>query len=509
MLVKILNSTHPDYDGARLTRLRALIEGGSLWHALKEQLFPKRAVEPSSIYSERKQLLAYTNHAGTVLGLLGALLFAEPPTLEGLTGDYWTALWANSDGAGTPWRRFWRERFQDAQVGQQSFIWVNLPARHPEAPEPANRAEEEQAGYLDAYLVRLQPEQVIDWGEDTRGKLSWVMFRSVTEERPSIEQPRQKKWQWTYIDATVIRRWEWTPPADKDQNEPRPDDEATELDAIEHQLGQLPVVRLTLPTELWAGGKLEDPAVAATRARNEHSWALHQAANELLVVTSTWGDEQIVLGHGHYLKLGRDKTGADTAQYIAPSGVAFQYLQEDVASTRDEVYRVVQQMALSADADAARQRMSGESKAMDWKASEIVLASYADIIRGAMAEVVKLLAAIRGEDTAELNLTGLDGWQDEDMLAFLKAAAQSTDARRLSPTFVRTIAKRQVTRLLQDEVDEKTLAVILKEIDEAPDDKVTPPAPPASPNPDNKPTGSDNTDDDTDDDPSDDDDNND
>jgi hypothetical protein len=464
VLVKHLNAAHPCYDGKRLEKLRALVDGGPAWHKLKAEWFPKRPVEPAEVYAERQKLLTYTNHAGSIVSMLGAYLFAEAPQVSGLEGDYWSALWENCDSSGTPWRRFWRDRFKDAQTGRAAYVWVNLPDRAPDVV-PANRAEEEKAGLLDGWLVQLLPEQVRNWEEDKRGRLTWILFRSVTEEQPSIDAPRAKVWRWTYLDATTIRRWEWKPSGDK--TAPADEDTATELPRIAHGIGRLPVIRLQLPPELWAMNKLEDAAVANMRARNEHTWALHQAANELLVVTSAWADEKIEVGHGHYLRLLRDKDGKDEASYAAPSGVAFEYLQKDVADTREEVYRLLQQMALAADSDATRARMSGESKGQDWKANEILLSAYADLVKGSMREALALLLEARSETGADLGITGLDGWQSEDLMTFLEAVALAPDARSLSPSFRKAIAKRQARRLLQDEASAKELEAIEKEIEES------------------------------------------
>ncbi|MEL6346890.1 MAG: hypothetical protein AAFV53_27505, partial [Myxococcota bacterium] len=482
----------PTHNGGRISLLRALLDGGDRFRAFRRTLFAKNAMEDTSLYEERIRLVQYTNHAGAIISVLGALLFAEAPALSGLEGRYWEALWMDCDGKGTSWKQFWRERFRDAQAGQHAWVWINLPARNAEAPAPTNRAEEEQAGYLDGYLVGLTPEQVIDWETDAQGALQWVLFRSIEQKRAGPAEPRKTVWKWTYIDAAVIRRWQWTPKPE--QAEPTEEDTAQELEPIEHKLGQLPVVRMTMPADLWAMGKLEDPAIAACRARNELSWALHRAANELLVITSKWDEGHVVLGHGAYLKLRRDEKGSDSAQYVAPSGVAFSHLQTDVASTRDEVYRVVQQMALSADADAARQRLSGESKSQDWKATEIVLGSYADLVRQAMRNTVRFIAKnIRGEQVETVSISGLDGWSEEDLLTFLDAAALAVDARSFSPTFRKVVAKRQARRLLQDEVDEGTLREIETEIDEADVEALDPlggfRAPAGEPPPNDPPSG--------------------
>lgn len=484
MLVKTLQQTHPSYDGAALRRLRALYEGGPTWRAIAaEEWFPQRFAEPVDVYEERKKLLTYVNHAGSLVEMVGALLFAEAPQIEGVpsppvaepdktprpatrTELYWSGLLRDCDRAGTPWRQFWRDRFLAAQVGRRAYVWVNLPAR---AEEVDNRADEDALGLLDAYLVALDAEQVIDWGRDDHGRLAWVMIRSVISRRASIDEPRRRVWRWTYIDAEVIRRWEWQPT--ETHNEPPDEETATELPTIIHGVGRLPLVELALPEGLHTMGKLEDAAVAAMRARNEHSWALHQAANELLTITAKWADETTkpVLGHGYALRLNRDSDGEDRAAYVGPSGVAFVHLEKDVEATREDLFRVVQQMAMAADSDASRIRSSGESKAQDWKALDVMLGAYRDHVLQAMGEVARLIAHVRGEELPDLAVSGLDGWQTEDLTTWLASVAMAPEAVRASPTLRREIAKRQAERLLQD-LDDATMAQIRTEIDEEPDE---------------------------------------
>jgi len=466
--VELLNTTHHEHCGARLARLRALYRGGDDWRALLDTWLPQRAVEPDSIYVERRSLATYVNHSGSIVSVLSAALFAEQPQVDGVDGDYWEGLVEDCDGRGSSWRAYWKERLNDAQVGRVAYVWVNLPARA-EGSQTASLADEQRAGLLDAYLVAILPEQVLDWWSDERGRLTAVMMRDVLTRRAGPEAGRQTIWRWTYIDAAVIRRWEWA--ATKDRLTPRPEDDARELAPIAHGLGTLPVVAMELPHGLWTMGKLEDPAVAALRARSEHTWALHQAANELLTVTSKWGDERIELGHGHYLRLSRDADGADEAAYVGPSGAAFGFLEKDVQATREEVYRTVQQMALSADSDASSSRLSGESKAEDWRALDIILAAYRDVVLGAMLATARIIARVRREDDSEISVSGLDGWQNESLAAFVETAALAVDARQLSGTFRRLVAKREAQRLLQDEVSPEELQAVLDEIEQADTDE--------------------------------------
>lgn len=483
MLVKTLNQTHPDRDVQLALELDALRRGGKAWRALMETWLPKRAVEPHEIYAERKDLALYTNEFGPIVAMVAAYLFGEAPVIDGPEGDYWEALAQDCDHQGTPWARWWRELTLSALTQRQVWAWVNLPSRA--GIEVASLADELGGGLLDAFLVDLDIGQVLDWAEQDpqvaaqRGRLKWVLFRDIVHRRDDPLQARTKVWRWTLITDQVIQRWEWSDPEGK-KAAPADEDEATEVFNAQHGCGCCPVVMLELPQELWLGHRMRDPAVGLLRARNELSWALHQSANELLVVTARWaedGKEDPTLGHGHYLKLSRDTDGVDQASFIAPSGMALQHLSEDVASKRRDLYRVVQQVALDVEPNASQQRASGESKKQDWQALDILLNAYAELARDAMQAVAKLIARIRREADGDIAVTGLDGWQSEDLMTFLEAGAMATDARQLSPQFRKALARRQARRLLGSEVSAEELAVIEKEIEEAdPAEGLMPPA---------------------------------
>lgn|GEM_PF-5249397 len=469
MRVGVLNQRHPSYDGERLARMQALHDGGAAWDGLKASWFPMRKMEPSDVRQERLELAHYINYTGNIIGSMASMLFSEAPSVAGLEGEFYTRFFEDVDRQGSSWAEFWRARFLDALVQRKSWVWVNLPRRPvakegEEVQKPGNLQAELTGGFLDAFLVGLSGDQVIDWGEDDSGRLAWVVIHDVVSKRGGVGEARKKVFRWTYVTGTLIQRWEWT--ATEQKSEPGRDDEATEVLKAPHNMGSLPVFRLELPILLWPMGRLEDPAIALTRSENDLHWALHQAANELLVVASKWAEKGIgALGHGHFMKTERDKNGRDEVYFVAPSGVAFEHLEKQVERLRDDLHRVVSQMAQAASSDSTRARMSGESKNADWRAAEVMLAAFAGLVLDAMRDVLRLIAGLRG-DPGDIQVSGLDGWHQEDIMAWLESAALATEAHQLSPTFRRVVARRQAERVLPDASSEQ-MEAIHKEIEEA------------------------------------------
>lgn len=476
MLVKTLDQRHPSYDEKALQAQRALYCGGDDWRALATQWLPKHPDEMDTTYAQRTARALYENHVGPIVDMLAASVFAEAPAVKDIDGDWFTAFRNSVDGKGGKLGAWARDRLVDALVGRRAYVWVNLPFRPPEL-EVDSLAAETSAGLLDAFLVGLTAEQVIDWSTDDRGRLRWVMVRDLVEERASIEDPRTRVHRWTYIDAKVIRRWTWA--ATATQQDPKPEDDAEEQSPIPHGFGELPVIAVELTEGLHALGKLHDPAVAHIRARNDLSWALHRAAHALLCIKSTWQDRAPVLGPGYYLQL----EVADDAFYAEPSGANFELLRDDTKDLREELYRVVQQMAVGLDSSAARNQQSGASKTADWFAVEIVLGALAQVMEDLLTESIRLVAKARRQDVAPV--VAIEGWETEDATTWLENAALATEAHRLSPTFTKAVARRQVARILEDS-DPEELEKINAEIDAAEVDLslyAPPPAPGAGPAP--------------------------
>lgn len=470
--VKVLNQEHPERSVNTLTRMRALAEGGELWHALKSEWLPKNAVEPDDFYQSRLKLAIYENEVGPLLKQLNAHLFSEDLTVKGLPEeDYWPRFLQDVDSSGSSLTTFYSAVCEHALVGRRAFVWVNLPRR---ATPVANRADEERAGYLDAFLSMLTPEQVINWSVGDRGTgLEYVVIRDCVFEQKGPLSPRVRKWRWTVIDRTQILRYVYTPALGRESHEPIDTDQATLESAFDHKAGFCPVVMLELPVGLWVMRQVYDRAVGLTRASNDLSWALHQAANELLTITQRASSttSNVTLGHGHYLLLHRDDIGTDAAEYIAPSGVAFDALHKNEKERREGLYRSLQAMASAGGTDSSRVSQSGESKALDWQAMDIVLSAYSALVKTCVKTTLEFVLRIRalndkaGQEAVDaMSVDGLESWATEDLMVFLEACALATEAKRASPAFVQEVALAQARRLLSGQITPERMGEIEAQI---------------------------------------------
>lgn len=461
MKIAVLDTSHPCRDEVQLKEFRALIEGGKPWRDLVTGWLPQNAVEPDELWKDRCSRAVYHNYVGGIVSTISGYLFAETPKVSGIDTPDWQAFVDNCDGAGTPWADWWRQAFIASLWGRDSWAWVNAPKRTPDVTYPSRKAEKDD-GADALYLVPLSALDVLDWADDEKGNPVWVMFRQCESIRETPTSERKTVWTWTYIDGEVIRTWKWEPPPGQDRHY-RADEEAVEQEKIEHHMGTFPCVRLRVPEILWAMALMRDPVLSHIRADNALTWALHRSAHAMPVITRKFGDAtKPIIGAGYYWNL---EVGEEVG-FAEPEGKSFTVLAGRVQTEREEIFRVVSQMAQSIDNSASRLRASGDSKGMDWQATEVVTSAYASIVRVAMLEAARKVAEImETADAAQvIQVTGLDGWQTEDLATLLANVSLATDANVMSLTFRKKVAEISAQRILGDNITADEMKTIVQEI---------------------------------------------
>jgi len=465
--VRSLDRTHPTYDQEYLRQCRALYEGGRRWHELVELWVPRNPQEVPANYAYRVSRATYENNAGPIVDLIKGGLFTEPPRVEDMDGA-WASDWLKDvDGKGTDLTPWLEDFLGAAMISGRAYAWVNLPSVEQEYD---SLAEQEASGALVPFLSVLDGAGVRNWGRDAKGKLLWVVHRGVEAVQEHPLAPRLRRYRWTIITTTHVSVWEWTAPPEQPDREPYLDEEATQTAHVPHGFGGLPIVELDFLDKggLHAMDRLHDPAVALVRAQNDLDYGLHRAAHPILWVCSRWNEETPLVGAGVYFKLRRDIDGGgkDEMGYVSPDAGSLALLASRVTTQREGMYRVLHQMAQSADGNATRSQLSGDSKEADWRATEIILTAYAARLRPALTEVLRLVTLIRNGTAQHVNVTGLEGWHQENLMDWMLAAAQASTVVRFSETAIRMMA-REEGRKLFPYASEAEQAQVEKEIQEA------------------------------------------
>lgn len=466
--VKELNRTHPAHDAEEIGRMRGLYEGGKAWRKHVGHWLPQLPEEPSEQYKNRSAAALYENHFGPALDLFTAHMFSETPTLAGVpesgnAAAYWHNLSERADAHAMSWSAFWRERLTTAMWAGRSWVWMDLP-RPREDAAPATLADQLGSGALDAYLRAPAPESVINWNHDDAG-LAWVVIASVAHLQDGPLGASAEVHRWTVIDRERILVYEVPT---KNGEDPREDTEASLVGDIAHGWDRVPVIEMALPSALWLGARMRDPAVAHVRQRNELSWALRRAAVVLLALTERAGSpasqdpERPTVGHAWSVRLTRDDEGADEIKFVEPAGSAYSLLAEDVERLEKAFYRTIHQAAVAVDPSAARVQ-SGASKAADWVTQQIVMSAIAPAVRDAMRDTARAIAKHRMDPVDAIEIHGLDGWQSLDLDELTALNDLLADAKTASPTLFSELAKLLVRRV--HGISDAALADIMAELD--------------------------------------------
>lgn len=420
--IKVLQQTRPDdYDAQYTRRLRALYEGGKKLLSdgvLLAEIFPAHRAEHPNVYRERVRRAFYVSYAAEIIDHIVAALMAEPvrPCLDdGTTDDetplppFYEELTEDVSPAGGEKRtlhEFLRERVLEALVTKKAWALVDLPDTG--SQEFASRKEQEDAGGDRAYFLPLATESVIDWETDDDGELLMAVVYTTSSRRLGIAGDRSAtthKWRIYTREAWALYEFVETP-----SNTIDPEKEARLAAEGAHTFGRVPLLAMTLPPGLWAMNKLEGPAREHFNKRNMLAWGEAQSLlPELYEFLGPEGVSGGVIpsenqqdasrattqprGQGYVQQRGAE----DKAEFVGPSAEPFKEARSSCAELRDEMHRVMHQMALSADNSGAALKRSAESKQQDAAATGVVLGALGQLARKFVCALYEMAALGRAD----------------------------------------------------------------------------------------------------------------
>lgn len=477
-VLEALLAPHPLHGGERLTRLRALYEGGDLWHSLVRTWLPKNPAEEEVVYNGRIEQAVYVNHASAIVDLLAAWLLDQPVEVQNAPSFY-ERLKTDANGHGTPLSTVLRDAFTAALVEKCVYVWVDRPSDGGAAP--SDRLDQEKRGLDQPIYSTLSASSVTNWGNDERGKLAWILYYSQSSRQDGPTAPRKYIHTWKMIDAQRVTTW--TVVKDKpDPPDPKEDTISSKV-SVDHNYGVLPVVRFDLSPGLRAMEKIHDPALRYVRAHNDRHWALYRGAHAVLTLTEGSGTPKAKAPSRHVpgpdgLMVEVDRTinigpsavieidNGGEAAYLEPSGTTFDALRQAEQDARDDIYRVVHQMALSVGSGDSARSQSGSSKQADWEPIQVVMSAYSQVFKDFVADLFHLTGKVAGEDWEPV-IQGLNGWKHQTVEQFLDAAVLTVGAQTMSETFQREVSKVTSRLVLGNFVTADVLDKIADEIDES------------------------------------------
>jgi hypothetical protein len=476
-----LKQKNPDWDGAYWRRVKALYAGGKKLLAdqnLLQDVFPPHLAELPHVYAERCKRAYYIPYSGEIIDMITSALFTENIRMEAEPApDVWYEEWSKDvsppGGQKQTLRQFLKAQLTTALVCKRAWTLIDMPAVAPDPDAlPTSLKEQEDAGLLNAYACALDPECVWDWEFDKDGRLQWLLVHYEHARRSGINADRSLVTEeWVYYTAEGWQRYAIS------YKKGHPPGDGVEIPLVAegtHSFGQVPVIPLELPDGLWAMGKIESIAVAHFNKRNALSWAEYKSLFPVLThfagppdslnPVSEDPDRAVnqTIGQGHVVQLSSE----DRFEYVGPDSAAFSVAQEDLNILRDEMHRVVHQMAQSVDNSGAALQRSAESKQVDQSATSVILQEFGKIVREHAVLMHEVAETGRGDAPREWQANGMDDY-DDVTVDVLVTQAQTLELVPIpSATFQREWKYQLARRVLGDSVSEDMLDDIKAELEE-------------------------------------------
>ena len=498
---KTFNTRNDAYMGEFWQKCKALYAGGPTLlnnDKLLRLVMPSHANEAEDIYRERLKRAFYIPYPGSIIDKLVAELMSKPLTFElenttsasddgGQAGNkrgdtdndtddlplFYVDLIKNCSKPGgrkCAMNQFAREQIFTALQCQTAWALVDMP-KAPQGGYP-NRAEQDKAGGLNAYICPIDPECVIDWEEKDDGELSWVLIQDTQIKRESIDQTRNMVTiRWRYFRENDWAIYELTYDKTKKPNGPLDTDDVALKDQGQHSFQRVPVRRLCLPEGLWAMGKLEAMARAHLNQRNALSWGQLKALFPVPVLYAQTPDPKapvsedagrVAQQHGQgFLRVFAEK---DKLEYFSPDVAPYQAAREDLNNIRDEMHRVLYAMAQSVDNSGAALQRSGESKSIDQAAAAVILRALGTYVREHLEDLLLTISTGR-KDNYRFQAHGMDVFDDVTLSQLVLDAIGLATVDIPSATFQRLFKYKIAKLALGADVKEEDLDKISQELD--------------------------------------------
>lgn len=490
-----LNKRHPCCDPALFRRYDALYRGGPAFRRVLAEFLPQNPLEAPYVYELRKRQAGYRSYVGPIIDFFAAQLFASPFLVRSTSGGatvapdaFYADFREDVDANGTDLVAFMKARFITAMVKQAAWVLAELPSDDDVAPEA--RADWEARGLGRVRLCPLEPENVLDWECDDYGQLKWAITyrREMRRDDPRLERTMVTE-TWRLYDAQDVETFRTV--YDPTKRKIRPEDEIPSVDRRPHRFPRVPLVQLRLPEGLWLLNRAADAQAEHFRLSAALSWAIQRTCYPMAVFKAKdEGSRPITTTGAGYIQT---IDVAESFEWVAPTGAAFEVLAAQISTQKDEIYRIAQQMASSVNNNATSLNRSGESKQADSAATEICLHAYSTHVKGSIEELFELVSDGRGDFDVRFSIEGMNKFSLSDVSVSLANMKAAKDLGLKSRTLATELGTKAADMLLPDASQDikdtirEELEAAAEEPEEAPPPPPPgaggPPAPPGGENP--------------------------
>lgn len=404
--------------------------------------------EPNTKYASRWENAYYLNYIRGMIEYHRHWLFSSPPVIrpaeQAECPEWYDAFAKDCTGAGTSFLELAKDVFADVAVYHRAGWLIGSP-----------EGLEQETPSLTPYDAR----DIIDWQENTQGKLEWIRLQKLSTRREFPDDRRQMVIQ-TYVDRDSWGAWEM---AGKDSRL---------LGYGSHDLGEVPFEWIVLPHAMWPMDALADWQIDLYNQMSMlRSSQLYSSFLQPYIKSAEGGESATnrIMGEGIILQLraGDQHREGEDFGWKSPDTAPLEFNAKQILDQVQEGYRIMHQMALAIDAKAVGAiARSGTSKIEDRKATEIILCGYGGFVRDFLTRTLGKISAIMGDDT-EWIVDGYDNFEVSSLDEELQIAALASTFDIPSPRFKAELAKNIATGRILGHAEEETKEQIRAEIDAA------------------------------------------
>ena len=465
MDVRSLQARHPLCDVDTFRRYDALYRGGQTFRSMVAEFLPRQPQDTQAVYQLRLKEAAYRPYVGQIVRAYAGTLFASHYAIRAKVGgepveldSFYASLKEDCDGQGTDLTNFFKDRFRSALVTCASFWTVEMPRG--DATDAGMTEDEWKAQGRDrARLRALDACNVLDWEVDDDGGFAWVKVheRAMRRVDPAAPTMVVDTWRIYYADRVDVYRLEYLP-----KKPPKPTTVVPMVDSYDHGCSRVPVLCMRLDDGLWLLDAASDAQVEHFRLSAALGWILRRSAYPIGIFKLAEGAEPPQTGPGTGMILGKEESFV----WAEPSGSSVAQLREEIKAQKDEIYRVSQQMSMSADSSAGAMGRSGLSKMADAEATNACLRDYAAFAREAIEATFELISNANGDFNTTFSVEGLSTFNSQDIETIIDAAksAKEFGIENESDTFRVEAHCRIAELVLPSDASQETKDAIREEI---------------------------------------------
>lgn len=456
-----LKRTTPDAALDAAMRHGDFFEGGERFRSRIAQYLLQNQQEPPAVFALRCRRAHYLNYVARMVRWFAAATFLSRPavTSEPAAPAWYADFQSNADGLGADFETLLGDALTDALVYGRAYLRVVSPEAPAADVSPLTLAQADRLGLTDMRVVAVPVESVTQWRRNADGSFAWVLEHErecALDDLDADEETVTETFTQWRADGTASR-WRIAYPRSKP---PTSEADVPEIDPPANRCGAIPLVEMALPSHLHLTQLVFEAQLEHFRKRNALSWAVDRNCFSMPWFHLKDARRPPTMGAGYYGILGLD----EKVEWPAPPSAPFEVIASMTRDLVQEMHRVVEQMALAVDNNAAAAvGRSGESKAADQAASAAVLPAYGKAVRELAQKVLTLVSGARGDSLA-WSLDGLNDYGGMSAGDIVEMALSSDSLRIPSATHRREVMKR-VSRAVLPDVPEQTRAQIDREID--------------------------------------------